>query len=86
MNTIHMTTQDWAQYLQTYTPTNEQEAQKYANDLKAYATDNMSCIFVEAVLRRPELNGWAVLDNVYAKVKHDLAAYQQTIREGFNND
>ena len=83
MNTIHMNENDWAMYLQTYTPTNEEEAQQYANDLKAYANDNAGCIMVEAILRRPELQGFDPLNKLYASVKRDLIGHQQAIKEGF---
>lgn len=33
MNRLHMTSNDWALYLQTFVPANDSEAMEYVNDL-----------------------------------------------------
>lgn len=37
MNTIHMTSDDWAQYITSFEPSNRAEAETYLNDLLAYS-------------------------------------------------
>lgn len=64
MNTIHMTEQDWALYIQTFEPKNIEEANVYLDDLVAYSkTGNFEsgiarCRVVRLFVDYPELQDY----------------------------
>lgn len=63
MNTIHMTDKDWADYVQCYTPTTNEELRKYAADLVEYGLSEPQ---IGAELARQSA------ERIHAKAKADV--------------
>lgn len=84
MNTIHMTSDDWAQYITSFVPSNRQEAEQYLDDLLAYSkTGNFEsgiarCRAVPLFIDFPDLD-----ESKLRKISFNDRFEQTTIKEGF---
>ena len=87
MNTIHMTEQDWALYIQTFEPKNIEEANVYLDDLVAYAkTGNFPSGIAAMRMRRLKVD-FPQLDNMKCtRIVGNDKAEQSKITEGFRHE
>lgn len=87
MNTIHMTSDDWAQYITSFEPSNRAEAETYLNDLLAYSkTGNFEsgiarCRAVRLFVDYPDLDS-----SKLRKVEFNNRFEQGNISEGFRRE
>ena len=87
MNTIHMTEQDWALYIQTFEPKNIEEANVYLDDLVAYSkTGNFEsgiarCRVVRLFVDYPELQDYKA-----RKIEFNNRFQQTSIQEKFKRN
>lgn len=87
MNTIHMTSDDWAQYITSFEPSNRAEAETYLNDLLAYSkTGNFESGIAHCRAKRlfvdyPDLEGFKL-----RKIAFNDKFEQSNIKEGFRRE
>lgn len=85
MNTAHMTEQDWAQYIQTYEPTNEQELKTYMTDLLNYAKRDSIASGIALLRAKQTSFYWPELlkSREYLLIESEDRSNQRRIQEGF---
>jgi hypothetical protein len=83
-NFVHMTSQDWALYIQRFEPQNIEEANQYLDDLVAYSkTGNIPSGISAMRMRRLKVD-FPHLDSMKCvRIEGNDKAEQSQIQEGF---